>query len=156
MSFTRRPVSGRPRQTSRPEDRHIIRNASVQPTDSSAAVQAQVTPSLRGNTGSTYVSFRTIRRRLLKGHLGSRCPLRVLPLTPTHRLKWCHARAFLGLPDSQICLHYLGSFGMENGASHEFERTTGKVTANMERNISRHHTELVCLNARSYRIVHSC
>ncbi|GFT52391.1 transposable element Tcb1 transposase [Trichonephila clavipes] len=49
---------------------------------------------------------------------------------------------------------YLGSFGMASWASHEFERTRGKVTANMERNVSRHHTELVCLNARSYRIVH--
>ncbi|GFW88583.1 transposable element Tcb1 transposase [Trichonephila clavipes] len=50
---------------------------------------------------------------------------------------------------------YLGSFGTAWWASHEFERTRGKVTANMERNVSRHHTELVCLNARSYRIVHS-
>ncbi|GFU36867.1 transposable element Tcb2 transposase [Trichonephila clavipes] len=32
----------------------------------------------------------------------------------------------------------------------------GKVTTNMEQNVSRHHTELVCLNARSYRIVHLC
>ncbi|GFT97674.1 hypothetical protein TNCV_275191 [Trichonephila clavipes] len=39
-------------------------------------------------------------------------------------------------------------------ASHEFEQTRDKVTANMEQNVSRHHTELVCLNARSYRIVH--
>ncbi|GFU98998.1 transposable element Tcb1 transposase [Trichonephila clavipes] len=41
------------------------------------------------------VSSRTIRRRLAEGHLGSRYPLRVLPLTPTPqrvRLKWCHAR----------------------------------------------------------------
>ncbi|GFX31676.1 transposable element Tcb2 transposase [Trichonephila clavipes] len=36
MSFTRRPGSGRPRQTSRREDRHILRNARVQPTTSSA------------------------------------------------------------------------------------------------------------------------
>ncbi|GFY29314.1 transposable element Tcb1 transposase [Trichonephila clavipes] len=50
---------------------------------------------------------------------------------------------------------YLGSFGMASWASHEFERTRVKVTANMERNVSRHYTELVCLNARSYRIVHS-
>ncbi|GFV11076.1 uncharacterized protein TNCV_2718201 [Trichonephila clavipes] len=50
---------------------------------------------------------------------------------------------------------YLGSFGMANWTSHEFERTRGKVTANMERNVSRHHTELLCLDARSYRIVHS-
>ncbi|GFX33762.1 transposable element Tcb1 transposase [Trichonephila clavipes] len=50
---------------------------------------------------------------------------------------------------------YMESFGMASWASHEFKRTRGKVTANMERNVSRHHTELVCLNARSYRIVHS-
>ncbi|GFV25017.1 transposable element Tcb1 transposase [Trichonephila clavipes] len=34
MSFTRRPGSGRPRQTSRREDRHVERNARVQPTAS--------------------------------------------------------------------------------------------------------------------------
>ncbi|GFX45169.1 uncharacterized protein TNCV_3432171 [Trichonephila clavipes] len=49
--------------------------------------------------GSTFTrasaSSRTIRRCLAEGHLGSRHPLRVLPLTSTHRrlrLKWCHAR----------------------------------------------------------------
>ncbi|GFX14701.1 transposable element Tcb1 transposase [Trichonephila clavipes] len=42
---------------------------------------------------------------------------------------------------------YLGSFGTVSWAFHEFERTRGKDTANMERNVSRHHTELVCLNA---------
>ncbi|GFU40036.1 transposable element Tcb2 transposase [Trichonephila clavipes] len=34
-------------------------------------------------------------RRLAEGHLGSRRPLHVLPLTPTHRrlrLEWCHTR----------------------------------------------------------------
>ncbi|GFW74697.1 transposable element Tcb2 transposase [Trichonephila clavipes] len=80
MSFTRKPGSGRPRQTSHREDRHIIRNARVQPTTSSAAIQAQVVPSLGAS-----VSSRTIRRRLAEGHLGSRRPLRVLPLTPTLR-----------------------------------------------------------------------
>ncbi|GFV81525.1 uncharacterized protein TNCV_52491 [Trichonephila clavipes] len=45
---------------------------------------------------------------------------------------------------------YLGSFGTASWASHEFERTRCKVTANMERNFSRHHTELVSFNARSY------
>ncbi|GFS81682.1 transposable element Tcb1 transposase [Trichonephila clavipes] len=50
---------------------------------------------------------------------------------------------------------YLGSFGTASWAFHKFDRTRGKFTANMERNVSRHHTELVCLNARSYRIVHS-
>ncbi|GFU17546.1 transposable element Tcb2 transposase [Trichonephila clavipes] len=46
ISFTRRPGSGRPRQISRREDRHIIRNAHVQPTASSAALQPQVAPPL--------------------------------------------------------------------------------------------------------------
>ncbi|GFT28176.1 transposable element Tcb2 transposase [Trichonephila clavipes] len=60
------------------------------PTASSAAIQAQVAPSLWAPMFS-----RTIRRRLAEGHLGSRCPSRVLPLTPTHRplcLKWRRAR----------------------------------------------------------------
>ncbi|GFW01254.1 transposable element Tcb2 transposase [Trichonephila clavipes] len=77
-------------QTSRPEGRHIVRNARVHPTASSTAIQAQVAPSLE-----TPVSSRTIRSRLAEGHLGSRCSLRVLPLTPTHRclrLEWCRAR----------------------------------------------------------------
>ncbi|KFM75446.1 Transposable element Tcb2 transposase, partial [Stegodyphus mimosarum] len=90
MSCTRRPGSGPPRQTSRREDRHIVRNARVQPTASSAAIQAQVAPSL-----GAPVSSRTIRRRLAEGQLLSRRPLRVLPLMPTHRrlrLEWCRAR----------------------------------------------------------------
>ncbi|GFV58117.1 transposable element Tcb2 transposase [Trichonephila clavipes] len=76
--------------TSPREDRHIARNARVQPTASSAAIQAQVEPSL-----GAHVSSRTIRRRLVEGHLGSQRPLRVLPLKPTHqrlRLEWCRAR----------------------------------------------------------------
>ncbi|GFY18304.1 transposable element Tcb1 transposase [Trichonephila clavipes] len=51
---------------------------------------AQVAPSL-----GAPVSSRTIPTRLAEGHLGSRRPLRVLLLTPTHRhlrLEWCHAR----------------------------------------------------------------
>ncbi|GFW29439.1 transposable element Tcb2 transposase [Trichonephila clavipes] len=90
MSFTRRPGSERPRQTSHREDRQIVRNARVQPTASSVSIQAQVTPSV-----GAHVSSRTIRRRLAEGHLGSRCPLRVLPLTPIHRclrLEWCRAQ----------------------------------------------------------------
>ncbi|GFW00906.1 transposable element Tcb2 transposase [Trichonephila clavipes] len=67
MSFTGRPGAGSPRQISRQGDRHIVRNARVQPTASSAAIQVQVAHSL-----GTPVSFRTIRRCLAKGHLGSR------------------------------------------------------------------------------------
>ncbi|GFU87826.1 transposable element Tcb2 transposase [Trichonephila clavipes] len=67
-----------------------LRNARVQPTASSAAIQAQVAPSL-----GVPVSSRIIRRSLAEGHLRSRCPLRVLSLTLTHRrlrLEWCRAR----------------------------------------------------------------
>ncbi|GFX04220.1 transposable element Tcb2 transposase [Trichonephila clavipes] len=77
--FTQRPGSGRPRPTSRREDRHMVINARAQPTASSAAIQKQVAPSLRAP-----VFPRIIRRRLTEKHLGSRCPLRGLPLTPTH------------------------------------------------------------------------
>ncbi|GFY07425.1 transposable element Tcb2 transposase [Trichonephila clavipes] len=80
MSFTRRPGSRCPRQTSRREDRHIVRNARIQPTASSAAIQAQVAASL-----GAPVSSRTVRRRTAEGHLRSWHPLRVLPLTPTHQ-----------------------------------------------------------------------
>ncbi|GFT28305.1 uncharacterized protein TNCV_646251 [Trichonephila clavipes] len=121
-------------------------------------------------------SSRTIQRRRAGRHLGSRRPLRVLPLTPTHQclliflhdnarshtarvsqdcfrnvttFLW-HARS----PDLSPIKHiYLEYFGTMSWASHELERTRGKVTANMNRNVSRHHTELLFLNARSYHIV---
>ncbi|GFS71238.1 HTH_Tnp_Tc3_2 domain-containing protein [Trichonephila clavipes] len=80
MSLTRRPGSGRPRPTSLREDIHIVRNSHVQSTASSAAIQAQIALTLEAP-----VSSRTIRRGLAEGHLGSRRPLRVLPLTPSHR-----------------------------------------------------------------------
>ncbi|GFX33955.1 HTH_Tnp_Tc3_2 domain-containing protein [Trichonephila clavipes] len=87
MSFTRRPGSGSPLQTSRRENRHIVRNACVQPTASSTAIQAQVAPS-----SGAPVSSRTIRKRMAEGHLRSRRSLSVLPLTPNDRrlrLDWC-------------------------------------------------------------------
>ncbi|GFW13901.1 transposable element Tcb1 transposase [Trichonephila clavipes] len=58
---------------------------------------------------------------------------------------------FLGLLDLQICLQtsISGIIWFAIWASHEFERTRGKVTANMELNVLRHHIELVNLNARS-------
>ncbi|GFV29176.1 transposable element Tcb2 transposase [Trichonephila clavipes] len=90
MSFTRRTGSGCPRQTSRREDRCIVRNARIQPTASSAAIQAHVVPSF-----GVFLSSLTILRCLAEEHLGSWRPLRVLPLTPNHprlHLQWCHAR----------------------------------------------------------------
>ncbi|GFX61548.1 HTH_Tnp_Tc3_2 domain-containing protein [Trichonephila clavipes] len=73
MSFKPRSGSGRHRQTSHREDRHMVRNARAHPTASSAAVHAHVVPSL----GSP-LSSRTIRKRLAEEHLGSWHPLRVL------------------------------------------------------------------------------
>ncbi|GFT23549.1 transposable element Tcb2 transposase [Trichonephila clavipes] len=59
---------------------HIVRNAGVQQTDLSAAIQTQVAPSLEA-----LVFSRTIRRRLAERHFGSRRPLHELPFTPSHR-----------------------------------------------------------------------
>ncbi|GFV76835.1 transposable element Tcb2 transposase [Trichonephila clavipes] len=87
---SRLPGSGRPRQTNRREDHHIVKNARVQSTASSTTIQAQIAASL-----GAPVSSRNIQRCLAEGHLRSRRPLRVLPLTPTHRrigLEWCRAR----------------------------------------------------------------
>ncbi|GFW90833.1 hypothetical protein TNCV_2418281 [Trichonephila clavipes] len=39
--------------------------------------------------------------------------------------------------------------------AYEFGRIRGVFAAALELDVSGHHTELVCINARSYRIVHS-
>ncbi|GFS84590.1 HTH_Tnp_Tc3_2 domain-containing protein [Trichonephila clavipes] len=77
-SFTRPPGSGCPRQISHREDHHIIRHAHVEPTSSLAAVQTQAAP----------VSSQTVARGLAVGHLVSRRPLPVLPMTPTNASVW--------------------------------------------------------------------
>ncbi|GFY33943.1 transposable element Tcb2 transposase [Trichonephila clavipes] len=114
MSFTRRPGSGRLRQTSHREDRHIVRNARIQQTASPAAIQAQIAPSL-----GTPVSSRTIRRHLAEEHLGSRRPLRVLPLTPTHRrlrLEWCRARGnWTAMEWNQVVFNDESRFNLSSG-----------------------------------------
>ncbi|GFT98410.1 transposable element Tcb2 transposase [Trichonephila clavipes] len=86
MSFTRRPDPGRPRQTSLRKYRHIVRSSHVQLTASSATIQVRVASSL-----GAPVSSGTMRRLLAEGHLGSRHPLRVLPLKPSHRHIWSGA-----------------------------------------------------------------
>ncbi|GFT84871.1 transposable element Tcb2 transposase [Trichonephila clavipes] len=97
------------------EDCHIVRNARVQPTASSAAILARVVPSL----GIPCV-FLNHTRCLAEGRLGS-CGalLRVLPLTPNLqrlRLEWCRARETglqrngtesrfnLGNDDNRVCV----------------------------------------------------
>ncbi|GFV66418.1 uncharacterized protein TNCV_4898991 [Trichonephila clavipes] len=61
MSFSQTPGSGRPRQTSRREDHHIVRNARVLPTASSDTYQVEVASSL-----GAPVPSRTIRGHLAK------------------------------------------------------------------------------------------
>ncbi|GFV59597.1 transposable element Tcb2 transposase [Trichonephila clavipes] len=70
MSFTRRQGLGHPRQIIRREDHHIVRNAHVHRTVSSAAFQAYLAPSLGAPASS-----RTIRRHFAEEHFGSRRPL---------------------------------------------------------------------------------
>ncbi|GFV02959.1 uncharacterized protein TNCV_2744221 [Trichonephila clavipes] len=48
---------------------------------------------------------------------------------------------------------YLGLFGIVSWISNEFEATRGKVTANVEQNVSKHHTEL---NASMPNRIASC
>ncbi|GFX72581.1 uncharacterized protein TNCV_4061771 [Trichonephila clavipes] len=64
MSFTQTECSRRPQQNSHREDRHIVTNASAQPTPSLAAIQAQVVHSLgapvaRGTTFSGTLHYST-------------------------------------------------------------------------------------------------
>ncbi|GFX88446.1 HTH_Tnp_Tc3_2 domain-containing protein [Trichonephila clavipes] len=101
MSFTRTPGSGRPRQTNRREDHHIVGKCARMANCFIAAIQAQVASSLealcllepcegawldesRFSLGSDDNRVRVwrLRRRLAVGHLGSWHPLSVLPLTP--------------------------------------------------------------------------
>ncbi|GFX02688.1 transposable element Tcb1 transposase [Trichonephila clavipes] len=136
-TFTRRPSSGRPRQTSRREDHHI--------RHTSPTAGVMVWGVIANNTWSPLVLFR--------GPMAAQC----LTRQGCHKIVFKLLLPFLGLPDPQMYLQssvsgiiWDGEWGIPRD-----ERTRDKVAANMERNVSRHHTELVCLNARSYRIVHS-
>ncbi|GFX32804.1 transposable element Tcb1 transposase [Trichonephila clavipes] len=223
MSFTRRPVPGCPQQTIRREDHNIVRNARVQPTASSAAIQAQEAEWYQvifSDESIFNLSSDDNRVRVWRPHgerlnpalalqrhtaptagvmvwgaiaYNTQSSLVLIPGTVTaqryvhdilqphvcHSCNGCQELIFnktmLGLT-RQRCHKivsatalpwpapiprfvsnraHLGPFGTVSWAPHEFERTRGKDAANMERNVSRHHTELVCLNARSYRFVHS-
>ncbi|GFX60698.1 uncharacterized protein TNCV_4976741 [Trichonephila clavipes] len=57
MPFTRRPGSGRPKQTSHREYHHIVRNARVQLTASLAAIHSQVERSLGALVSPRRVSY---------------------------------------------------------------------------------------------------
>ncbi|GFT58730.1 uncharacterized protein TNCV_1360891 [Trichonephila clavipes] len=50
---------------------------------------------------------------------------------------------------------YLGTFRAKSWESQEFERASGKAKANMERNVSRHHTDILRLNEQSCQVIYS-
>ncbi|GFU72813.1 transposable element Tcb1 transposase [Trichonephila clavipes] len=200
MSFTRRPGSGRLRQTSRREDHHIVRNAREQPAASSIAIQAhddnhvrvwrpcgeRLNPAIFTVTHHSPRWCDFMRRHYLEyavtpgidpWHHDSpevcpRHPTTTCVATPataprshfsTRQCSASHGKGvtrlslhcyypFLACPIPRFVSNraHLGSNGMASWASYEIERTRY-----LERNVSRCHTERVCLHARSYRIVHS-
>ncbi|GFV38700.1 HTH_Tnp_Tc3_2 domain-containing protein [Trichonephila clavipes] len=85
-----RAGSGRPRQTSRREDRHIVRNTRVQPTASSAAIQTQVVP-LPGDL--CVFSNHTKTPFEITVGITATITCAAFDTPPGHlRLEWCHAR----------------------------------------------------------------
>ncbi|GFX87907.1 transposable element Tcb2 transposase [Trichonephila clavipes] len=108
--FTRRLGSGRPQQTSPPHCKKVT-------------CTANCFNACHPGTGNTFtieaeVSSRTIRRRLAEGHLRSRRPLRVLPLTPAHqrlRLKWCRARGNWTARLNQVVFSGESRFNLSSG-----------------------------------------
>ncbi|GFW08403.1 hypothetical protein TNCV_1657171 [Trichonephila clavipes] len=55
---------------------------------------------------------------------------------------------------SALLLPFLGlPIPTTSWAPHELERTRGKVTATMERNVSRHHTDFVCPIVSLHRVL---
>ncbi|GFW29151.1 transposable element Tcb2 transposase [Trichonephila clavipes] len=179
MSFTLKPSSGSPRQTSRREDRHIVRNARVQTTASSAAVQEQnqvvcsddsrfnlssdgnhvwiprgerLNPALAlqlHNTAKTGV--------MVRGAIAYNTRSPLVLMRGTMRAQW-YVPDILQPHVLPLMQRLTGAiFQKDNAqvytakASHEFERTSGKATTNVERNVSRHPTEHECLNAGSHR-----
>ncbi|GFX79226.1 transposable element Tcb1 transposase [Trichonephila clavipes] len=86
-THVRKTESGATRKTTRREDRRIVRQALVDPTEARSTIGADV--------GVAPVP-QTISRHLAEANLKSKRPFRALPLTPEHRqlrLQWCQARS---------------------------------------------------------------
>ncbi|GFX11236.1 transposable element Tc1 transposase [Trichonephila clavipes] len=86
-THARKTGSGATRKTTRREDRSIVRQALVDPTVTRSTIRADV---------GVAIVPQTIFRYLAEANLKSKCPFRVLPLTPEHRqmrLQWCQARS---------------------------------------------------------------
>ncbi|GFS53703.1 transposable element Tcb1 transposase [Trichonephila clavipes] len=67
-----------------------------------------------------------------------------------------HPSMACSIPRFVTNLAYLRSFRMASWTAYELGRNGGALTATVERDVSGHHTKLLCLNARSNHIVHLC
>ncbi|GFY20967.1 transposable element Tcb2 transposase [Trichonephila clavipes] len=94
-AHARKIGSGATRNTTRREDRRIVRQALVDPTVTLSTIRADVDVAIVPQTISKY---------LAEENLKSKRPLRALPLTPEHwqlRLQWCQARSMWNVTDWQ-------------------------------------------------------
>ncbi|GFX43979.1 transposable element Tc1 transposase [Trichonephila clavipes] len=90
--------SGATRKITRREDRRIVRQALVDPTETRSTIRADV---------GVAVVPQTISRHLAEANLKSKRSFRALPLTPEHRklrLQWCQARSMWNDTDWQKVL----------------------------------------------------
>ncbi|GFV44416.1 transposable element Tc1 transposase [Trichonephila clavipes] len=94
-SHPQKKGSGATRQTTRREDRRIVRQALVDLTVTRSTIRADV---------GVAIVPQTISRHLAETNLKSKSPFRALPLTLEHRqlrLQWCQARSMWNVIDWQ-------------------------------------------------------
>ncbi|GFT08964.1 transposable element Tc1 transposase [Trichonephila clavipes] len=94
-THARKTGSGVTRKTTRREDRRIVRQALVDPTETRSTIRA--------DAGVAIVP-QTISRHLSEANLKSKRPFRALPVTPEHRqlrLQRCQARSMWNVTDWQ-------------------------------------------------------
>ncbi|GFS93670.1 transposable element Tcb2 transposase [Trichonephila clavipes] len=163
MSFTRRPSSGLPRQTSRREDSHIRRERESRINLSSDDDVRVWRP--RGEClNPAFVLQRHIAPTAGVMVLGAIAyntwsPLVLICGTMTAQRDCLHTVATLLWPTlspdlSQIehIWDHLGWRVVHSTSLNELEERLQQIRNKMSQDI----TELLCLNARSYRIVYSC
>ncbi|GFX13435.1 transposable element Tc1 transposase [Trichonephila clavipes] len=94
-THARKTGSGETRNTTRTEDRRIVRQALVHRTVTRSTIRADV---------GVAIVPQTISRHLVEANLKSKRPFRALSLTPEHpqlRLQWCQARSMWNVTDWQ-------------------------------------------------------
>ncbi|GFY23875.1 transposable element Tcb1 transposase [Trichonephila clavipes] len=94
-TYVRKTGSGATRNTTRREDRRIVRQALVDPTVTCSRIRADV---------GVAIVPQTIFRHLVEANLKSKCPFHALSLTPEYRqlrLQWCQARSMWNVTDWQ-------------------------------------------------------